>query len=107
MAYVNGSTQQLDIPRGEILHGWEARTMYVVCEGTTRGQAKALVAWDVAMPFTDIRCRRIWLCFKELTEQEAEDAWVEEWRPGYKAWIGCKRTDEGAVAWWEVTWPRD
>lgn len=87
------------------LYGWEARTMYVQCEATTRGQAKAQVAWEIGEAYVDMRCRRVWLHFRELTEDDAEQVWLDDWYPGYKAWIGCHPSDTGAVAWWEVTWP--
>lgn len=89
----------------DVLHGWEHRTWYLACEHSTRGQAKARVAWDEGELFTDLRCRRVWLVYREVTEQDAQDYWFDDWRPGDEAWLGCKRGTEGAVAWWEVTLP--
>lgn len=91
---------------GETLYGWEPGVRYVLAEGMTRGQAKARIAWDEGEPFTDLRCRLVWLQYREITEADAEDAWLDEWYPGYTAWIGCKQSDVGATAWWEVRVPR-
>ena len=90
----------------DILYGWEQRTRYVPISLFTRGQAKARIAWDECEPFTALRCRRVWLHYRAIREDEACDLWLDEWWPGYEAWVGCNATDEGAVAWWEVTWPR-
>lgn len=89
------------------LHGWEHRTRYLLCDRYSRNQAKSFVWYEEAVPYTDLRCRRVWLCYREVSEDEAAYQWVEDWEPGVKFWIGCKPEDEGAMAWWEVTWPRD
>jgi hypothetical protein len=90
----------------DVLYGWEPRTRYVQAESATRGQAKALVAWEDGEPFTALRCRRVWLHEREITEDDALFINMDDWYEGYVGWIECSPKDEGAIAWWEVTWPR-
>ena len=87
------------------LYGWEPRTRYIRADLTTRGQAKAQVAWEDGEAFTDLRCRKVWLSHREITEDEAMQIWLDDWRPGDTGWLECSKSDPGAVAWWEVTWP--
>src|SRR5690242_10216516 len=91
----------------EILDGWEPRTRFVLCDEMTRGQAKAAVAWDDGLAFVDLRCSRVYLHYREITEDEAAQCWMDDWREGDQGWIECGRRDEGATAWWCVTWPPD
>jgi hypothetical protein len=84
----------------EVLYGWEQHTAFVRAEGVTRGQAKALVAWEIGELFTDMRCRSIWMAHREITEDEACELLCDDWYPGYVGYIQC---DEGPGAerfWW-------
>lgn len=89
----------------DVLDGWEPRTRYVLADGLTRGQAKARVAWDEGEAFTELRCRRVWLHEREITEDDAAELWMDDWYPGYVAWIGCAQDAAGATAWWELKLP--
>lgn len=86
----------------EILNGWEPGVYYVKAAESTRGQAKALVADETCEWFLDLRSRKVWLHEREITEADAEDCWLDDWYPGYVAWIACRRDAHGAEAWWEI-----
>jgi len=90
------------------LYGWESRTRYFPCETHTRGQAKSETWYEEAVPFVDIRCRKVFLHYTEITEDDAmQIPGLPDWSPGDTGWIECSSRDEDAVEWWEVTWPRD
>jgi len=91
----------------EIVYGWEHGIHYVKVADATRGQAKALVADETCEWFLDLRSRKVWLHEREITEQEAADNWLDDWWPGYVAWIGCKPDAECAEAWWEIRTARN
>lgn len=90
----------------DVIPGWEPRTCYLKAEGVTRGQAKSAVAWDMGEAFTDMRCRKVWMQEREIPEDEACDYWLDDWYPGYVAWIECAKDASNAIAYWKVEWPR-
>jgi hypothetical protein len=91
----------------EVLTGWEPGVHYVKVSEATRGQAKALVADATGEWFLDLRSRKVWLHEREITEADAEYVWLDDWYPGYVAWIGCKPDAPGAEAWWEIRLRRE
>src|ERR1051326_9077405 len=86
----------------ELLYGWECGVHYVKVDEATRGQAKALVEYETGAFFLDLRCRKVWLHEREITEEEAAEAWLDDWWPGYVGWIACRSDADGAAAWWEM-----
>lgn len=90
------------------LYGWEARTRYFPCGTYTRGQAKYEASYEEGVAFTDVRCTKVFLHYAEITEDDAMHIpGLPDWSPGDEGWIGCHSKADDAVAWWEVTWPRD
>jgi hypothetical protein len=98
-------TRAVSVTHAEMLYGFEAHTFYVEASAATRGQAKALVAYEECEPFTDVRCRRVWLELRCVSEEEAADLWLDGWLPDVPVWVACRSDTPGAVAWWELTTP--
>jgi hypothetical protein len=78
-----------------IFEGKSVTTMRDAVGERTRGRARAFAASEWGEPFTEVRCRKVWM---HLATPDEPGGWT-----GDMAWE-CPKDTEGAMPYWRLDW---